>query len=235
MNKTRIVLHRENLEPPIVNLPIAHYGFHFLYRSDYKVRTSRRAGEIYFRLTEMERVHHDRKPTLREITEEFLAIIAPEDAVQFLSKYGPLIESKRGLPSGKSTIKWSELLIIQAEITRLWETPPSKWNELVEDLLKEGENPLRLDIHNQVKYFSLTTDFDETPPVLIANSNSVMDDLAADLLFAALAGLPSAFCARADCHRLFQKTTKHERKYCSTECAHLESVRNYRARITRSK
>lgn len=66
----------------------------------------------------------------------------------------------------------------------------------------------------------------------MAVSATVQEALITDLIFDTLSNLRSrsAFCVRPDCQRLFQKDTKHERKYCSSECAHIESVRKFRER-----
>ena len=50
----------------------------------------------------------------------------------------------------------------------------------------------------------------------------------AELCFEKLQGTTFGWCARADCGQFFQHTSRHARKYCSPECAHLVAVRNSR-------
>ena len=48
-----------------------------------------------------------------------------------------------------------------------------------------------------------------------------------------LRGLRFRFCARRDCRRPFEITSRHKRKYCQQYCAHLESLRRMRNRRRR--
>lgn len=43
-------------------------------------------------------------------------------------------------------------------------------------------------------------------------------------------GFPWKRCRRSDCGRIFKNESKRERLYCGTDCAHLESSRNYQRR-----
>ena len=43
-----------------------------------------------------------------------------------------------------------------------------------------------------------------------------------------LRGARFRYCARPDCKKLFELTSRHKRRYCSMYCAHLESVRRGR-------
>jgi len=48
-------------------------------------------------------------------------------------------------------------------------------------------------------------------------------------------GAEFKWCARPDCRkRLFKQQSRHQTKYCSYECAHLQSVRNARGTIVAS-
>jgi hypothetical protein len=51
-----------------------------------------------------------------------------------------------------------------------------------------------------------------------------------------LSGAQFKWCARPDCRKkLFQPQSRHQTKYCSYECAHLQSVRNARGTIVASE
>jgi hypothetical protein len=43
------------------------------------------------------------------------------------------------------------------------------------------------------------------------------------------------FCARKDCRKLFERTSKHKRKYCDYDCAHLEAVRRGRLKAKKKR
>jgi hypothetical protein len=188
------------------------------------VRVSRRSAETYFRLAPYDgetRVN----PSLREITNAFLTIGTVDEARDFLASYGPLgdLENSWLQPDHKlyiperrqCTVKWSEIIKYQEIIRESWKQKPRDWENLP-DLS-----------------FGLHVNLLGKQPYLFAVGDTVVEALVSDLIFTALSGLPSGFCARSDCNRLFQKTTKHDRKYCSSECAHVESVRKHRARTSR--
>ena len=46
-----------------------------------------------------------------------------------------------------------------------------------------------------------------------------------------LRGATFRFCARLDCGRQFLLESRHAKKYCSYDCAHLEAVRRSRAKV----
>jgi CGNR zinc finger protein len=41
-------------------------------------------------------------------------------------------------------------------------------------------------------------------------------------------------CARSECGKIYELTSRHRRKYCSFDCAHLVAVRSSRARLERA-
>jgi len=45
-----------------------------------------------------------------------------------------------------------------------------------------------------------------------------------------LDGLPLRRCAREGCEAVFKLTSKHDKRYCTVACAHLQSVRDYNDR-----
>jgi hypothetical protein len=52
----------------------------------------------------------------------------------------------------------------------------------------------------------------------------------AQLFFEKQAGTEFGWCERHDCGRFFRCKSKHKRKYCSPECAHLVAVRKSRVK-----
>jgi CGNR zinc finger len=213
------------------NTPIATVNLQVQHLMDLSgsrtVRVSRRGSEIYFRLG---RGKYDPEPPLdevmkppHEVTNAFLAIASVEDAARFLGQYGPLHQPDTA--TDPCTVKWSDLLKIQNDLRKMWTTRPGTWHEISKEYLRQFE----------AAHTKLHFDFRWDPPILLTMSTSVVEALIADLTLSALSGLESAFCARSDCQKLFQKTSNHDRKYCSTECAHVESVRKHRARKSADK
>lgn len=213
-----------NASTATVNLQVRHL---MDLRGSRSVRVSRRGSEVYFRLAHGK---HNPEPPFdevlkppHEVTNAFLAIASVEDAERFLGHYGPLHQADTA--TDPCTVKWSDLLKIQNDLRSMWVTKPGKWHEISRDYLRQFEAA-----HTELHF-----DFRWDPPILLTMSASVVEALIADLTLSALSGLESAFCARPDCQKLFQKTSNHDRKYCTTECAHVESVRKHRARKSTDK
>jgi hypothetical protein len=222
MNKTQIVLRTKY---PIVNLETAHY---LCLGAPRTARSFRRGSEVFFRLGAYKpsEISEIVDPPLREITNAFLAVATVADAVDFLSRYGPLNPPPPRDPYkypgfDPRTVKWSEFLTAQDDFREMWKLSPEELSRLN-----------RFDTYSAMHFY---LEIHDGRFYLLAVSDSVIDALTTDLIFTALSGLRSGFCARADCNRLFQKTTKHDRKYCSLECAHVESVRKHRARKSTGK
>jgi hypothetical protein len=182
---------------------------------------TRRAGETYLSIVQTERdrdYSRNEWIPLRTVTDAFLALDSPDDAKQFFELYGYW---NRWIDTRRNKIKWSEILAFQSLLRQSWELDFTRWDDRIKG-----------DIHalNLIPNF-----LGKGYPILIFVADTVKEFLLADLCFTALSGLPAAFCARKDCGKLFQKTSKHQRKFCSTECAHLESVRQHRARMSKKR
>lgn len=213
MNKTQMILHGG--KPAAANVRLILMGILF----PCGVRCFQRSGETYFRFDKRisKRDAEGReKVELRALTDSFLKIETCHQAQEFFERFGLWKHDPSRLTI---TLKWSDLRGLQKAFRQSWlATDSSHWHKDVWDIA-----------------FNLDISCDLDSPVLRAVVTCVTDALAADLVFAALSNLPSAFCARADCGRLFQKGTKHQKKFCSPECAHVESVRSHRARKSRAK
>jgi CGNR zinc finger len=210
MNNTQIVLHEQDPEKNVINLGVAYYGVLF----SREVHTYRRGKETYFRFAERDREATGQEHlSLRSVTESFLRIETCAQAQEFFERFGPLNLDESWVPK---TAKWSELLHLQQLFETSWVTSYRDWPGDIKDL---------------VFNFHLGFDAGNLEDIqLISVTDSVTRALVADLIFTTLSNSPSAFCVRPDCRKLFQKNTHHQRKYCSPECAHVESVRQFRAR-----
>lgn len=218
MNQTVILLSKEQ---SLRTAPHIGVAFICLLTTWGAVRSYRQGNETYFRFIEHEESSQsisEEEIPLREVTDTFLRIKTEIDAVQFLERFGPF-ESDDDSKKPK-TVKWSSLLELQRRIRESWVKPLGQWPKEISHLAFTFHLELALAFEK---------------PVLWVVAGAMTQALIADLMFAKLSNSPSAFCARADCGRLFQKTSKHDRKYCSMECAHVESVRKHRARKSTSK
>ena len=143
---------------------------------------------------------------LETVTDAFLALESPESAKQFFERYGEWGTDER-TDQRRSTITWSEVLKFQKMLRRAFLADFGNWDE---------------EIRSGVFDLELRPDMKKDHPSLFLTADNVKDHLLTHLLFVSLSGLPVGFCVRKDCGKVFQKFTKHERKFCSTECAHIE-------------
>jgi hypothetical protein len=221
MIKPQIVLpENNNVTAKIETLHFGHCAARF-------VKTYRRGEETYFQFVDKLREENGRLLPVfigpdylpvRAVTEAFLEIETCAQAQQFFEAFGPWDRDEHGAPK---TAKWSEILLLQEALKASWGKPYTDWDEiLIDDAISE---------------FGFTPEIDFERRVLKALTSTVRAALHADIIFTTLGNLPSAFCARHDCRRLFQKTSNHARKYCSSECAHVESVRKHRTKKLRDK
>lgn len=221
MIKTRNVLQKKQRpsypvpEPNRISLPVANFLSGL---TPTEVTVQKRPGQIRFVLVEgpWPPPPAPIPKSAREVSEAFLSVQNPQDAADFLARYGPLGSLKyqdfHRPPGSRSTVTWREFCKVQRVIRAAWELPPAEW---------DGVPDMALGFHINL--------LDQRQPYLFLATETVVQALVADLVLAALSGLKSGFCARRDCGRLFQKTTRHEKIYCSPECAHVESVRKHRA------
>jgi len=245
MIKTRIVLHDTNDKLPVVNLQSRVYVSLCRHRD---VGIVRRGEESYFhvRSTSLDEVERNQpfraseaEPSLREISNAFFAIKTPNDAKEFLASYGPLGSlwdfAKWWDWSASYKVRWSELIKTQDILKEAWRRPHTAWDSNAKEPWSRENTNWSLARLRTGMDLPFHVNFDLERPVLYAVVATGVQALVADLFLTTLAGLSSGFCARPDCGKLFQKTTKHERKFCSQDCAHMESVRKFRARLSTSR
>jgi len=70
----------------------------------------------------------------------------------------------------------------------------------------------------------------QQPPVVIVRCKDIQEAMRASVFLDRLDGFPWRRCAREDCGQVFKLESKRARLYCSTDCAHLKSVRSYNER-----
>jgi len=75
----------------------------------------------------------------------------------------------------------------------------------------------------------------EGKPVGTMILRTLIDAVIASIQIDKLRGAEFRYCARPDCKKPFQIESRHERIYCSTDCAHYMAVKNSRARAAKNK
>jgi hypothetical protein len=127
-----------------------------------------------------------------------------------------------GMLGEKEFGKW------QGVIREAMVKPPSEWRSLAARFDPGvayrlfGELPLRFQW--------------EPIPVAKVRTGSPLQAIIATIQLDVLAGSQFRYCKRNDCTAPpFKLESRHERVYCSSDCAHLVAVRNSRARVKKPK
>jgi hypothetical protein len=162
---------------------------------------------------------------------DFLTIQSPEDALQFFKLYGPFqykvdkTGSKNADPEPESVL-WSviERAVNDFEQSLIAQEVP-KWLYR----FTFGQ-PLMLELPFQPITPELTRYPDWKEDAAIAHCNDVVEALRASIFLSRIRGFQWKRCARKGCGQLFEQDTKHQKIYCSPECAHLQAVNDYNAR-----
>jgi len=160
-----------------------------------------------------------------EIREAFFAVRETSQALAFFQTFGPW---QMGVHLGTQarTIRFSAVLrqrnfyedaLLTREIMSVRKSSTnSELRASLEDLYLWSNLPMEM-VFRQ-------------PPAIICRCKDIVDSLRATVFLDRLDGSPWRRCAREDCGHVFKLTSKRARLYCSTDCAHLQSVRGYNSR-----
>jgi hypothetical protein len=162
--------------------------------------------------------------------ERFFAIRDKEDALRFFQEYGPLQLAKAwdvvAPPVKLSVVLDRRDFYLEALLNRSVDNFRRKYEG---DELTEGmENiylwqnlPMELVFHQ--------------PLQALVRCKDVEDALRATVFLSRLRSLPWQRCLRDDCGKPFEVASRRPKLYCTPECAHLQSVRNYNKRQQQGK
>jgi hypothetical protein len=82
--------------------------------------------------------------------------------------------------------------------------------------------------------FSLSVSLREKAPSAVIWTDTTLDAMISTVQVDILQGAKFRWCARPDCKvKIFRVTSAHERKYCSYDCAHLQSIRKKRGTVVK--
>jgi hypothetical protein len=118
--------------------------------------------------------------------------------------------------------EWYQLL--RAALTM----PLDQWPSLAKKFPSRKVNKL-------LQPLPLKLQWREGKPVGTVTLRSFIDTIVASIQIDKLRGAEFRYCARSDCTEPFQVESRHERIYCSTDCAHYMAVKNSRARAEKNK
>lgn len=173
----------------------------------------------------------------REYLDSVMRVASPEDMHLFLEKYGDpgshsTVAVSKLVPQqvlagikpqnvlmttykDREYMDFSQFRELRQELQRAARLPIEKWHKLH----WMNINGLRVDLNFEEGHL--------TGECVIASG---VRACAAQLFLEKLSGAEYGWCARPDCNKFFRLESKHFRKYCSQDCAHVVAVRTSRER-----
>lgn len=179
-----------------------------------------------------------------------MRVASPNDMYRFLLEYGDpgshsSIPREKVVPSltvdksgkfkrvlnGKTIMRWfeqrgyidfSQFRELQQVLRKAAEVPVEKWGEA--SIRWFNVSLLKVELNFEEGH--LTGECVAHPGVLACT---------AQLFFEKLSGAEYGWCARSDCNEYYRLESKHPRKYCSQECAHVVAVRASRERTAQRR
>jgi hypothetical protein len=186
----------------------------------------------------------------REYLDAVMRVASPEQMLRFLNEYGDpgshsSIPREKVVPSltvdksgkfkrilnGKTIMRWferrgyidfSQFRELQQVLRKAAEVPVEKWGEA--SIRWFNVSLLKVELNFEEGH--LTGECVAHPGVLACT---------AQLFFEKLSGAEYGWCARPDCSEYYRLESKHHRKYCSQECAHVVAVRAARERTAQRR
>lgn len=161
-------------------------------------------------------------PSAFEVRDAFFAITDLNQALAFFRKYGPWAikdaKTQETTPISLSALQRQKSFFTDALLSReIWSvtkaTDPDELRTALEDLYLWQNLPMELVFgHAQAA---------------LVRCKDVQEALRASVFLDRFDREPLKRCARPDCGKFFKPGNKQAKLYCSTQCAHLQSVRKY--------
>lgn len=156
-----------------------------------------------------------------EIRDQFLRLKV-EDATAFLTRTG-IFHSTLG--SGKTTAE--DLFEIQGIIRYLLTSAPPTWREVPHVFKTDRIHRI---LRRSYQTFSIRFSWSRNSRTAVIETRTTLDAIMATVFIDHVRAARIGFCERPDCRKQFEFESRHARKYCSYNCAHLMSVRMKRER-----
>lgn len=173
-----------------------------------------------------------------QVRDEFLSLKTDQEFLDFLNRVGRFMSVKVG--GWVVTGQWDadDFTRWQQMFRECLRRSPASWDHVVEDVFKPKSVRLVRRILFVSRRFTLLLRWKDAQQREWRSSQHIAVLEARDLVTAILAtiyvdhlhGTKFGFCHRHDCRMPYKIESKHNRKFCSQYCAHLESLRRMRER-----
>jgi len=175
------------------------------------------------------------------VREDFMKLRNEKDCLEFLNRYGrfsqlPKVDMHAGW-TFDALMKWQEVFAYLAKRS------PDRWDQYADSLMTPKHGPSVLGVLGALKSTKNSITFQPNNLGLatvkgakfigVIETGDVVSTIFTTLQIDHVRGAKFGACAREDCPRFYEITSRHKRKYCSSGCAHLETVRRYRKRKRR--
>jgi hypothetical protein len=161
-------------------------------------------------------------PNVFEVREAFFAIRDVNQAVEFFRKYGPWAvadeRTQEAAPISLSALERQRSFFEDALLTReIWSVKRAT-----------NDDELRTALGDWYLWQNLPMELVFGPARAgLVRCKDVQEALRASVFLDRFDREPLRRCARPDCGKFFKQGNKQAKLYCSTQCAHLQSVRKY--------
>jgi hypothetical protein len=177
----------------------------------------------------------------RKVSDIFMSLSTELEFLDFLNQVGRFssldqVEKEHGW-------KLKEFLACQGLFAELAKHPPEGWNACADrSILKNSHaglailNAIAMSTRYTVEFhWTGSPAWNGAQHVALIETKDVLATMLAIIQIDHLRGAKFGICARADCPRFFEIKSRHIRKYCSYDCAHLETVRRSRQKASRKQ
>jgi hypothetical protein len=175
-----------------------------------------------------------------QVREEFLSLKTDEQFLDFLNRVGRFVSIKVYGWSVTGEGKWDadDFKSWQQMFRECLRRSPASWDQIVEDVF--GPKTVRLVRRTLFVSRRFTVlfrwkdaqqrEWRSSQHIAVLEARDVVTAILATIYVDHLHGTKFGFCHRHDCRMPYKIESKHNRKYCSQYCAHLESLRRMRER-----
>lgn len=161
-----------------------------------------------------------------EMREALFAVQTPGDALRFFEVFGPW-QIKQHLGTEAGSIRFSGV-IRQRDFYQDALLSREIWGN---SRMESGDAQTRAAIEDYYLWQPLPMEMVfQQPPAVIVRCKDIQEAMRTSVFLDRLDGFPWRRCAREDCGKVYKLESKRARMYCSTDCAHLQSVRSYNER-----
>jgi hypothetical protein len=173
-----------------------------------------------------------------KVRADFLGIGSDQEILDFLNQVGRFTPSMR--MGWRVTGHWDvdDFRCWQRMFREFMKRSPDRWDQIVERLAVPGVSRLMKRVLKASCTFAIRfrwkgeqhSEWRGAPHLAVIESGDAVTAMLATIYLDHLHGTKFGFCARPDCGKAFEITSRHKRKFCDQYCAHLQSLRRMRTR-----